>query len=527
MTTVPVGANGAGAAQPASPVSLSRQLIAAVVSGLALVAAFPSLDVEPLAWVAFVPLLWVTRGVRPRAAFGIGWLAGSTFFVGSIYWIVHTIGHYTALPTGVAVILLLLMSSALGCYTGTFVAVLRWLDVRGVEARWLVAPALWVTLEWMRGWFFIGFPWNALGYSQHRFHALVQMAEVTGVYGVSAVVVLFNVVVADVLQTRGVAMRRHLPALATVTTLLVVLPGLGHWRMRSLAQRPAAGTVRVGVVQGNVDQAHKWDPAFQDETQRRYDELTRAAARNGAELVTWPETATPFFFQQPGPRRDEVLALVRDASVAVLFGSPAYDERAPRDFEQYNRAYFVDADGIERDVYDKMQLVPFGEYVPFSSLLFFVDKIVGTVGGIAPGQRATVFDGPSGRFGVLICYEGIFPRLSRQLVAGGADYLVNITNDAWYGPTSAPHQHLVQATFRTIENRVPMVRAANTGISAVIGVDGRPLWTGPLDRALWHVEDMDYLQVRTIYTRVGDVFVWLCVLTTLLALGRGLVRRGG
>jgi apolipoprotein N-acyltransferase len=213
--------------------------------------------------------------------------------------------------------------------------------------------------------------------------------------------------------------------------------------------------------------------------------------------------------------------------VALLFGSPAYRQLGPDRWEQVNRTYLVGPDGMEQDWYDKMQLVPFGEYVPFAQVLFFVDQLVESVGGMAPGRRATIFDGPSGRFGVLICYEGIFPALSRRLVAGGADYLVNVTNDAWYGRTSAPHQHLVQATFRAIENRVPMVRAANTGISALIGTDGRVAWSGPQDQLLWHVGEVSYGATRTFYTRFGDVFVWLCVSLTLAGIGRALWRRPG
>jgi apolipoprotein N-acyltransferase len=255
-----------------------------------------------------------------------------------------------------------------------------------------------VTLEWMRGWFFIGFPWNALGYSQHRFHDLVQMAEVTGVYGVSAVLVLFNVALADVIGTRGHAVRRHLPALVTATTLLVVLPGLGRWRMQVLAARPPVGSVRVGIAQGNAEQDRKWDPAFQEETMRRYTALTRDAATAGAELVVWPETAAPFFFQEPNALRADVLALAREQSVALFFGSPAYRPLGSDRWQQVNRAYLVGPDGMERDWYDKMQLVPFGEYVPYASVLFFVDQMVESIGGMAPGQRATVTERRAGDF---------------------------------------------------------------------------------------------------------------------------------
>jgi apolipoprotein N-acyltransferase len=297
--------------------------------------------------------------------------------------------------------------------------------------------------------------------------------------------------------------------------------------MQVLAARPPVGSVRVGIAQGNVEQDRKWDPAFQQETMRRYTALTRDAATAGAELVVWPETAAPFFFQEPNALRADVLALAREHSVALFFGSPAYRPLGADRWQQVNRAYLVGPDGMERDWYDKIVLVPFGEYVPYASVLFFVDQMVESIGGMAPGQRATVFDGPSGSFGALICYEGIFPALSRRLVADGADYLVNVTNDAWYGRTSAPRQHLVQATFRTIENRVPMVRAANTGISAVIGADGRLVWTGPQDQLVWHVAEVSYGATRTFYTRFGDVFVWLCVLVTLAAIARGSWRRPG
>jgi apolipoprotein N-acyltransferase len=524
---VPVGTNGSGAATAPRRTGWSERLVLAVLSGGMLAAAFPSLDLGFLAWVALVPVLRVIRTLRVREAFATGWVAGLAFYVGGTYWVVYTIDHYTRLPLVVAVGLLLLMSSVLACYVGAFAAGVRWCDRRAGGLSWVVAPALWVTLEWMRGWFFIGFPWNALGYSQHRFHDLVQMAEVTGVYGVSAVLILFNVVLADVIGTRGLAVRRHLPALLTATTLLVVLPGLGRWRVQTLAARAPVGTVRVGIAQGNVDQERKWDPAFQDETMRRYAALTRDAGAAGAELVVWPETAVPFFFQDPGMLREGVLNLARAESVALLVGSPAYRPLGSERWEQTNRAYLVGPDGMERDWYDKMQLVPFGEYVPFARVFFFVERMVESVGGMAPGRRATVFDGPSGRCGVLICYEGIFPALSRRLVGGGADYLVNVTNDAWYGRTSAPHQHLVQATFRAIENRVPMVRAANTGISAVVGADGRLAWSGALDQQVWHVADVAYGDTRTFYTRFGDVFVWLCVLVTLAAVARGVWRRSG
>jgi apolipoprotein N-acyltransferase len=405
----------------------------------------------------------------------------------------------------------------LGLYTGAFVAGVVWMRRRRLPWVW-VAPALWVVLEWMRGWFFIGFPWGALGYSQWRFIDLVQMVEVTGVYGVSALLVFFNAVMASVVAARGRLERGHLAALSILTLLMILLPVAGRARLRQLAALPVAGQLVVGVAQGNVAQDHKWDPEFVGETMRRYAELTRRAAGAGAQLVVWPETAVPFFFQDPGPEREAVLALARETGVAIVFGSPAATLDGRR---QFNRAYLVSPAGEEVDHYDKMELVPFGEYVPFARVLFFVQQMVEAVGALAPGTRPTVFDAPGGRFGVLVCYEGIFPWISRRFVGDGADFLVNVTNDAWYGPTSAPYQHLAQATLRAVENRRPLVRAANTGISAIVRDDGRLAWAGPLDEMVEHTGTIAWRRVETFYTRRGDVFVWCCIAGVLAALALG------
>ena len=520
-----VGANGAGEAMVAVAETPRQRfgLPLAVLSGLCLAAAFPSLELAPLAWIGLVPLLFAIRGRTPGAAFRLGWTTGTVFFLVTCYWIVYTIRSYTEVPLPLALLILLLMSSVAGCYHGAFAAVLRWFERRGLSPVWL-APVLWVTLEWLRGWFFIGFPWAALGYSQYRFQALVQMAEVTGVYGVSAVLVLFNAVAAAVIGERGPRARRHLPALAALTLLVVVLVGLGEWRLAALHAMPEIGRLRIGLAQGNVQQDQKWDPAFQDETMARYRRLTLEAAGDRPALIVWPETATPFFFQESGPRRQEILGLAREVGTPILFGAPAFRRLPDGAIEQLNRVYLLSSDGSEVATYDKMQLVPFGEYVPFQSVLFFVQQAVQAVGNLGAGTVPTVFKLPGAAFGTLICYEGVFPALTRRFVHDGADFLVNVTNDAWFGRTSAPHQHLAMDTFRAIENRVPFVRAANTGISAVIDADGHIRWQGPLFEMLWHVDDIGWTGVRTVYTRHGDVFVWACVVATLAAIAWGLAR---
>jgi len=525
LLTPGVGANGHGGIAVATGRRRGGALVAAVLSGVMLTAAFPSLGLAPFGWIGLVPVLLATHDRTPRAAFGFGWVTGLTFFVTTCYWIVNTISHFTNVPWAVAVVLLFMMSAVLACYHAAFVGGVRWLESRGLPAVWL-APALWVTLEWMRGWFFIGFPWARLGDTQYRWLDIIQFIELTGVYGMSAVLAFANVVIASVLRERGRDVRRHAAPLVVLTLLLVVLPIGGHWRRTQIEAMPPAGSLKVGIAQGNVEQDSKWDPTFQQETLRRYRDLTLEASRAEPALIAWPETATPFFFQEPGAGRDAVMSLVAETGVPLLTGIPAYRRAAGGGFRQFNRAVLVTPQGEEVGSYDKIQLVPFGEYVPFSSVLFFVDQLVEAVGQMTAGTDYTVFQLPNGgpRFGVLICYEGIFPSATRRFVADGAQFLVNVTNDAWYGRTSAPYQHLQQGILRTIENRVPMVRSANTGISAFVDATGQVTWQGPLYEMLAHVDTIRWPGVRTFYARFGDVFVWVCAIVTLMAVVVGRLR---
>jgi apolipoprotein N-acyltransferase len=503
----------------------------AFLSGVVLALAFPKIDLSFLAWIAFVPLLWLVQERTPRQAFGYGFAAGMGFYLCTVYWVVHTIGLYSNIPPLIAVGPLLLMCMILASYTGAFAAGLRFYQGRSGSIL-LLGPVLWVTLEWLRSFFFIGFPWVSLGYSQYPHLNLMQFVEFTGIYGMSALVIYINLAIYRVFSDSQT--RRGLPILL----VLILVGGLsfwGMWRQSHLAALPPAHKLRVGLIQGNIPQDTKWNPNFQEETMVRYEQLTRQAAAQGAELVIWPETAAPFYFQAPLPPnmpdrekeeayRERLIRLATELRVPILFGSPAFTVDG-RQVSMFNRAYLLSATGEVLGSYDKIQLVPFGEYIPFHTLLFFLDKLVVGIGDFAAGTTTTVFTLPQAKFSVLICYEGIFPSLTRQFVAQGAELLVNITNDAWFGRTSAPYQHLVMEAVRAIENRVPLVRAANTGFSAVVGIDGQIHSRTNLYETTFLVEDVTWPQVRSFYARYGDVFVWFCVASTSLMLGYEWVKR--
>jgi len=358
-----------------------------------------------------------------------------------------------------------------------------------------------------------------LGYSQHGFLDLIQLAEITGVYGISAVVIFVNLVVFTLSQQRTWQRGRWL---LTAIVLICGLWAWGSWRRAQLAALSPAHHLRVALIQGNIEQDKKWDPEFQEATLARYEQLTRKAAAQGVELIIWPETAVPFFFQSDLPYQKRLLHLVNEVKVPLLFGSVGWQAKGRESVTLFNRSYFVSAEAEVLGYYDKIKLAPFGEYIPFhDSFLFFLDKLVEGIGDFAAGSVPTVFSLANDKFAVLICYEGIFPDLTRQFVARGAEFLVNITNDAWFGRTSAPYQHLVMEAMRAVENRVPLFRAANTGFSAVVDIDGRIRSRTNLYQTTFLVEELAWPQVWSFYTTYGDVFVWLCALATLGMLGYG------
>lgn len=501
------------------------------LSGIVLALAFPKFDLHFLAWIAFVPLVWLIQARTPRQAFVYGFASGMGFYLCTVYWVVHTIGLYSNIPPLIAVGPLLLMCMILASYMGAFAAGLRFYQQCGGTIV-LIGPVLWVTLEWLRSFFFIGFPWVSLGYSQYSHLDLMQFVEFTGIYGVSALVIFVNISIFALFSPSQT--QRGL----LVLSVIVLVGGLslwGTWRRSQLAALPSSHHLRVGLIQGNMTQDTKWNPYFQEETMVRYEKLSRAAVAQGAELIIWPETAAPFYFQSPLPinmpdrereiaYRERLLRLATELQTPILFGSPAFKVEGQQ-VSMFNRAYLLSSTAEVLGSYDKIQLVPFGEYVPFHSLLFFLDKLVVGIGDFAAGTNTTVFELPKVKFGVLICYEGIFPALTRRFASQGAELLVNITNDAWFGRTSAPYQHLVMEAVRAIENRVPLVRAANTGFSAVVTIDGEIKTRSNLYETTFLVEDLAWPQVKSFYARYGDVFVWFCVVSTSLMLGYGWMRR--
>jgi apolipoprotein N-acyltransferase len=496
------------------PTTLSH-ILAAVLSGLLLAAAFPNLNQTYLLIFALVPLFWALRGKSLKATFWLGLVAGLAHYVALLYWIVfvtHVFGH---LPLVVAIGILFLLAGYLSLYTAVWGLGVTWGARRqGLSLLWW-APALWVTLEIGQTYIISGFPWELLGNGLFLHPVLLQLADITGVYGLSFLVVLVNATIYLLffpLRGKSVQLRQ----VTVVCLILVAWIAYGYYRLGTLARLEAASPkIKVAVCQGNLKQAEKWKKEMVLTTLDRYAELTRQV--KGAQLIIWPETAAPFLFMRTPDLDARVLEIAKESGAYLLFGSPAFELTSEGE-RYFNRAYLLNSQGETIGTYDKAHLVPYGEYVPLRRFFPFIGKMVPMVGDFAEGPVGATVSLPEGAIGPLVCYESIFPHLSRAQVANGARLLVNITNDAWFGKTAAAYQHLSMAVLRAVENHVCLARAANTGISAFIDGAGRLVWTSELYVPEAHAVELAWLPGGSLYTKIGDVFAWACVIACGLTL---------
>ncbi len=499
-----------------------RDYVLALLSGALLALSFPKADLSFLAWFAFVPLLLAIAKKSPAQAFRLGLISGLAAYGGLIYWLNIVFTHYGKLPWPVSLSLYLLPTAYFALYPGIVAMVMRRGELIGVSPL-LSFPFLWVGFEYLRALALTGLPWLSLGYSQYRVLPLIQIADITGVYGLSFLIALANVVL--VRSIRGAVMPGTsvypTKSAALLFLLLSLALGYGYWRLKPAE---AGAPLRVVLAQGNIPQDVKWNPAFEESTVAIYERLTRQACSSGSDLVVWPESALPFYFQSGGEYAERVKALAVAFKTCIVTGSPAAEREGERT-RYLNSAYLLASTGKVVGRSDKMHLVPFGEYVPFARFLPFVSKLVAGIGDFSPGTRVTPLDTGKGKIGTLICAEAIFPELSRAYVRAGSRLLVNITNDAWFGRSSAPYQHLSMTVFRAVENRVPLVRAANTGITAIIDSRGEIRERTSLDTEATLTGEVRLGNGETFYTRHGDLFAGTCLGFSIVIVVWGVVRR--
>lgn len=503
----------------------TRDILLSVSSGLILTLAFPKMGYAYLVWVALLPFFWSLRGKSLKDSFYLGYTLGFVHFSGLFYWIVYVAVTYGNLSYHVGVVVLALLVLYLSLYPGIFAVTFNFFERSGFN-HILWAPFLWVSLEYLRSFLLTGFPWENLGCSQFSILKIIQISDIFGVYGISFLIVLVNSTI-FLLLSKPIRLQTIIRKEVFLTLAALIFTFLyGDLRIKYIDSVGKHATpLKVALVQGCIDQAIKWNPSFQERTVKIYNNLTLEAKEYSPDLIIWPETATPFYFMKEVDYTPVILDTVRKSGSFLLLGSPAYEEENGK-VRLFNRAYLISPEGQVKGIYDKVHLVPFGEYVPLKKFFPFLEKLVGDVGvgDFGAGGDINALPIPQGKLGVLICFESIFPELSRSLIRKEVSLLVNITNDAWFGKTSAPYQHFSMAVFRAIENRVFVVRCANTGISGFIDPCGRIKKASPLFERLNVVDSVRMMRVKTFYTRYGDVFAMLCLFLSCVWIARGVLR---
>ncbi len=454
-------------------------------------------------------LVALAGGASPRLAFRAGLVAGVVHFAGILPWLTQVMMQFGGIARPLAMVLNGLLVFYLAMFPALWAAMTALLIRRFGALALMTAAPIWLSTELARLWLLGGFPWELLGYSQTGVLPVAQLASLFGVHGVTLLVVLVNSAIALALVAPWRTAR--MPVLASAAALVGVVV-FGSVRLADNRLVDAGTPLRVGLVQGNIAQDQKWDPALRASILERYLSMSRGSARDGAALIVWPESATPFGFEEH-PGGEAVRQLARDTGTHLLFGST--QRQQDTEVRLYNAAFTLGPDGETTAVYHKRHLVPFGEYVPLASLLFFAQPLVESIVPFTPGTGpGTLPIGPH-LTSTAICYEIIYPALVRSFVREGSQLLTTITNDAWYGRSAAPHQHFQQATMRAIEQGRYLVRAANTGISGVVDPYGRVLARSALFETTTLNEDVRLIDELTVYGRIGDLLAYLCLMLSL------------
>jgi len=454
-------------------------------------------------------------GPRPSAlrAFLLGLATGAVYFAGTLYWITAVMRTHGGLGLPVSVLVNAALIAYLALYPAVFAVVVDVLARRLGPSAALLSPFAWVATELGRGTLLTGFPWVLLGYSQATFLPIAQLASLVGVYGLSLLVAAFNAALAYAAVTRG-RLR-----VAVVGVAVAGIAATSVWGQRRIAEGSLTRSgvpIEIGLAQGDIPQEEKWDQSRAEWIFRTYLDLTRDAASRGARFIIWPESATPFFFEEDPVGNAAIRRLAVETRAFLLVGSDQVVRGTPPRY--YNAAFLVTPAGRPEAVYRKIHLVPFGEYVPLQHLFFFASRLVQAVSDFSAGDSLVMLPVDHHPATTAICYEVVYPDLIRQSVLAGSQLLTTITNDAWYGHSSAPYQHFEQASLRAIEQGRYLARSANTGISGIVDPYGRVIVRSRLFERTALVGQARFLTNRTVYARIGDVAAFFSVLLTLAAL---------
>jgi len=489
----------------------NRDLLFILFTSICLILAFPPFPLGSLAFIALVPFFFFLHNKTCWTSFRAGALIGLIWGSGTIYWI-----GWATIP-GLIGSLLVFAS-----YFAFYALIQTWFIRKwGQKALWS-APFIWTSVEILSALGPMGFPWNTLANTQTFHIQQIQYISVTGMYGVTFLVIMINVLIYRFFRSRLELKRRIL--ILGAAAVLIIAPWIhGHFVLRNPVLQ--SGDLKISLIQGNIDPFKKWTSSFIDSNFVIYKKLSLKAAEQEPDLIVWPETAAPSYLRRRTIYYRRVQDLVETINIPVLTGAPDY-EWTDKGAVTFNAAFFIQPEKDVMDVYHKVRLVPFSEHVPFSEqlpgLFSMLDKLDLGIGSYAAGDSMTVFRfKPKNRseeaaFSVGICYDSVFPCTIRQGFRNDAQFLIVITNDGWFGNTSGPRQHAKIAVLRAIENRTWIVRCANTGISEVIDPLGRIIASTSYNQTAVLTENISFSDGRTFFTEHGHWFPWMITAVSFL-----------
>lgn len=491
--------------------SLLLSLFLCFLSSVLLILAFPKTDFWPLAAIGLVPLLLTLDHKNYFQSFALAYGTGVLFFAGTLYWFIHV--------TFLGAALLILY---LSLYFGFWGLGVCYISSRNILNKIFFLPSWWVVLEYIRGHFLTGFDWASLGYSQYKNLIFIQIADMTGVFGVSFLIVMVNLVTKDLIQERVLSAPLK-KSLGIAAGLIVLTLAYGGDKYTGIAIESDTPRLKVAVIQGNIPQEEKWVKVYWPGIMKKHLALSREALSKSPDLIIWPETSLPGNLWEDKIFLSQLQPFVKEIKIPLLAGTVINDGG-----QYFNSALLLSSDGELAGRYDKVHLVPFGEYIPLRRYFPFLSNIV-PIGDFTPGKEYTLFPFKekdaltTNYFSVLICFEDTIADLARRQTQEGSQLFINITNDAWFQDTKAPFMHLQNAVFRAVENRRSLVRSANTGFSGFIDARGKVAdYVNSPHKATYvagyALADVYWRKEKTFYTRYGDIFVLLSFITFFLIL---------
>ena len=532
---VPLGRSAASSVSGQSKVHI-KSIILILFSSILLSLSFSSFNSPFLAWIGLVPLFFALKNTPPRQSFILSYVCGVLFFLFSMYWI------FQVTPIG-WIILSLYQGLYFGIFGLFFSAALRNTKYHILHTKYLILPCAWCLLEYIRANLFGGIGWNILAYSQYKQLPVIQISDITGAYGVSFLIVLVNFSVFAIISVLNdktkvkeevkVKVKVLFEVLAVLFIVIaVLLYGKGQISQFS-ADKDNAESFKVSLIQGNIEQMHKWDAKYKDYILDKYERLTLKAAKDRPDIIIWPETSIPGYLNRDSRLMRYMENLSKKTGIPILLGTPmvGIDDKE-REVELNSAVLFSDKGHILQR-YDKLHLVVFGEFIPFVKYMPGIERFFPITGNFTPGDEYTLFKLKGAAFGTLICFEDIFPGMVRRFVREGAEFMVNMTNDTWFGRSCAAYQHAANSVFRAIENRRPVARPANTGLTCFIDRVGRlsslrgkqdvtkPACRqagNPKPKELFvegHITDTINIYSDsglTFYTQHGDIFILFCLI---------------